>query len=633
MTHAIFSPDGSALLFADVFGLTRFALGKAVKVKHTTKVSSATGDLSMNASATLALVRGRVQTGAYGNAAVVTVGLPALGLKEKLATAHDPCALTTLGADDHVLTLSSNDALIVYALKGGALYEERKVDLAAKAGRALDARSVGPQAEGHLLNGLHVAPDGHFVARGYKAVYAGRVGADRAHDEVWWSLPLSVHCSAEVTLSMAGTTAWIFVRDAAAELVYALSVERDGTAREITRPSLSAPAVDGAVMLTQPDSGTVVAWSLSDGSEQRHEVAAWNAHPAEEPDKAAYPRGVPPMPTRLPGVLAVRGERRWFVPWHREFAVDLSRNTSYPRGLDAAAGPFRRLVMERLTQLNESLRALHIEVRLSAFERHPKEPRVSLSSWKPPLPKGLAGRVAEALVQDLYNRVELATHGHRWSSFGNEGGYTQESGPASLDEVLALLAWMVAHDVIPTDVAGMLGSAYDNGLGIPSAPRPAAFPVEAEGERVVLRATLETLAANGWPVTSIPDAWRTGPITLDLVRAALSKREAFTRYLNRDAAHMLSKMIARHLDADAMPLLLAFFESAVASPIAYDDLRRFGEAIAWVSHHHPELRDEVLARIDACLARGDFGHHNTRHDLELTRERVARGAKHFWSNA
>lgn len=94
---------------------------------------------------------------------------------------------------------------------------------------------------------------------------------------------------------------------------------------------------------------------------------------------------------------------------------------------------------------------------------------------------------------------------------------------------------------------------------------------------------------------------------------------------------MLSKMIARHR-AEGMPLLLAFFESAVAAPLASDDLRRFGEAIAWVAHHHPELRDEVLARVDACLARGE-GSTAPCYDLELTRERVARCAKHFWSNA
>lgn len=633
MTHAVFSSDGGALLFADVFGVTRFALGKSVKVKHTAKVSSAVGDLSMNAPATLALVRGRVQTGAYGSTALVTVGLPALGLREKLSASHAPHAITTTGAGDRVVTLTSNDALIVYGLQAGALYEERKIDLSAKSARPLVAKTVGPQAEGYPHSVLYVAPDGRFVARGNDAVYAGRVGADDARDEVWWRLPLSAHCSVEVTLSMVGTTAWIFVRDPAAELVYALSVERDGALREITRTSLAAPAVDGDVMLTQPDSDTVVACSLVDGTEHRYEVSAWNAHPAEEPEKKAYPRGVPPMPTRLPGVLAARGAWRWFVPWHREFAVDLARGASYPRGLDAAAGPFRRLLVERFTQLNEALRALHIEVCLSAFERHPKEPRVSLSCWKPPIPEGLAGRVADALVQDLHSRVEFDTHGHRWSSFGSEGGYSRESGPASLDEVRAVLAWMIAHDVIPSDVARMLGGAYDSGLGIPSGPRPAAFPFEAEGERLVLRAALETLAADGWPVTSIPDAWRTEPITLDLVRAVLSARENFTRYRDRDTSHMVSKMIARHLGAEGMPLLLAFFESAVVAPLTNDDLRRFGEAIAWVAHHHPELRDEVLERVDACLARGPFGQHNTRYDLELTRERVARGAKHFWSNA
>lgn len=67
----------------------------------------------MNASAALALVRGRVQTGAYGSTALVTVGLPALGLREKVAADHDPRADHHHRGRDCVVTLACNDALIL----------------------------------------------------------------------------------------------------------------------------------------------------------------------------------------------------------------------------------------------------------------------------------------------------------------------------------------------------------------------------------------------------------------------------------------------------------------------------------------------------------------------------------------
>ncbi|MFO0652878.1 MAG: hypothetical protein U0326_42065 [Polyangiales bacterium] len=480
---------------------------------------------------------------------------------------------------------------------------------------------------------MTVAPDGRFVARGFQGVYAGRLGADAAGDEVWWKLPLSTARGIDVTVAQVKDAAWIFARDMATDTVRCVSVTRDGVVSVTERASLCAPAVDEGVMLTQPESGVVIAHSVRDGTSQRYDVSAWNAHPAAPPEESVYKGITPRMSTRLPAILVVRGEARWFVPWHRETVVDLTRGVAHARGLDAGAGPFRRLLLERYVALNETLRGLRIEARLNTFERHPKEPRVTLATWRSPLPPGLVGRVGEALTYALHDRYELSTHGHRWASFGAEGGHGADAGPASLDEVRAILAWMRANDVIPADVASPFGDAWDRGLGIPHSAYEKAFLAEGAGERMLLRALLETLAANGWPEGPVPDAWATEPITLELAERVVAARGSITRYLPRETPKMLAKMLARHMGSDAMPLLLTLLASAAQHATIYDEMRSLGEAVALVAHHHPERKDEALACIDACIASGVFAQHNTRYDLDLTRERVARGARHFWSNA
>ena len=632
MTHAVFAPDGASLLFADVFGVTRVAFGKAVKVKHTAKVTAAVGDLSVNAAGDLALVHGRVHTGAYGNHGLATLALPGLGLRDKISASYDRRALATTAAGDRVVALTHR-GLEVQVIEGGVLRIERTIDLAAKAARALDARRVGPQAEGFPSDGLHVAPDGRFVARDHRAVYAGRVGADDASDAVWWSLPLAVHCAAEVTLAAVGDESWVFVRDVTEDVVRALVVGRDGAARELSFASLCAPAVDADALLTQPDSHTVVARAHADGRERRYDVRAFNEHPAAAPEPSAYPHGEPPAPTRLPGSLAARGERHVFVPWHRESVVDLARNTSHSRGLDAAPGPFRRLLLERYAHLNESLRALGFEAQLLAFERHPKDPRVSLSAWTPPLPPTLASALGQDHARSLWERFELATHGHRWSSFGQEGGHLPATARASPAEVRGALAWMRAHDVLPVDVAAVVARSYADGMGIPSAPREDAFLFDGEGERLFLRAALETLAAGRWPADAPLDAWGHEPVTAAHAQAAADGLAKLARPLHREALDVVARMLARHLGASSLPALAALLRATAARRVQYDGVRRVGEAMTWAVHHHPALRDEALAVVDECIAADTRENSNVTHDLGLTRERVARGARHFWSNA
>lgn len=631
MTHAIFAPDGGALVLADVFGVTRFGLGKAVKVKHSAKFSSFKGSASINAAGTLCLVHGRVCTGAYGQQATALAGMPALGLRETLRTGFEPHALVTVGASDHVVSLHF-DSLGVHAIEGDALRELRRIEMAAKASRALDPRGAGDDAERVTECALATSPDGRFIARGASDVFAGRIGADAASDEVWWRLPLRAHPCDEVTLSVAGDDSWIFVRDVSADVVHALCVSREGEVRAFEWRSLCAPALDGSVALTQPDSDTVVAVSLADGSEARYGVAQWNAHPAPEPDSSVYRNGLARFAKRLAGIVAARGASRFFVPWHREFVVDLAKNVSHSRGLEAGAGPLRRLLLERYAAINEATRDLRFEAQLSIFERHPKDPRVTLGAWMPRLSKTVTSNIADAFVRSLHERFEFVTHGFRWSSFGTDGGQPTEAGLASPDEARAILAWMNRHGIVPTDCAWHLSDAYDHGLGIPSAPQPSAFPFEGEAERLFLRATFETLCADGWTSNEIPDAWLSEPITLDIVRRVIAARAGGARPTNYKAAHMLAKMLARHLDAEAIPLLFELFEDAALHRSHWNDIRSFGEAITYVAHHHPELRDAALSRIENLREKLGPEESHERYEVELARERVARGAKHFWSN-
>jgi hypothetical protein len=634
MTHAIFSPDGALFLFADVFGVTRLALGEAVKAEHTGKVSAAVGDLSLDGAGALALVHGRVHTGLYGGHGLATLALPSLELRDELSGWHEPHAITTTAAGDRVVTLRFDCATLdVQALAGGSLLAERTIALAERASRVLDARSVGPQASGRWQGALHVTPDGRFIARGSTAVYAGRIGADAGSDEVWWALPLAVHCAAEVTLAAVGDASWVFVRDAREDVVRALVVARDGAVRELSFASLCPPAVDAQALVTQPDSHTVLARTHADGREQRYDLRAFNDHPAPAPDVAAYPHGPPPAPTRLPGVVATRGELRLFVPWHREAVVDLARGVSYPRGLDAGSGPFRRLLLERFAHLNESIRSLYVEFALLAFEPHGEQPRIGVSSCCPSLPAALASQVGLDYGRNLLERFRFETHGYRWTSFAHEGGHLASYGGAPVDEVKCVLTWMRDHDVLPTDAAAFVARGYNEGMGILSDPRPAAFPFDAAGERLFLRAALALLATGRWPEVASFDGWAAEPVTVAQVCAAAEGLRTLARPRHRDTMGALARMLARHLDAAALPALVALLRAAVALPVAIDDVRQVGEAMTWVVHHHPALRDEALAAVDALVAPEGAHPSAVAFDLALARERVARGARHFGHNA
>jgi len=630
-------PDDTSLLCVDAFGITRFAFGKQVKVKHSPKAASARGAVSVNAGATVALVSGRVFATAYGHEGVCTFGLPALGLRDK-TTFSTPYAITTTPSGDKMVGLEGTKAVQVRDL-GSGLQASRTINLETSAALTLAPITLGHQdVSGWNETSLCTTPDGGFLVHSAGTVFAGEIGADATHDTVWWALPVTTSPASEVTLTRTGTTVWIAVRDSTRETVEIVTISRDGEVRHVeglhgaaSWPSLTAPVLDGATVLTQPDSDTVVATSLADGSRTVFSVAAYNTHPAEEPEASAFPQGRPPAPTRRPGTLGLYKGRRYFLPWHAEYVVDLVVGTTFSRGLPASHGPFRRLVQEHLLTLSEGTRHVGAEVVLGGFEVHPKYGTVSLHTLLPGMPNTLLGSLASGLVNTLWQRVELATHGVRWGGLSARGGYVTNLTRADLATTRAALAWMHGQGWVPLEFSGPLVRRFHDGMGIPFDAQPDTLPFTPEGERLFLRALLATLHTRRWPDTVDFDAWSATPVTAAEAEAAVHDFR-MPSHFPQDDHHLLAKSLAQHLGPDALPALLRLLDNATGDTPDANQAHTAGEAIAWVVHRHPDHRDATLAALDPLVTR-PIADASARQWVALTQERVARGARHFSSNA
>jgi len=326
-----------------------------------------------------------------------------------------------------------------------------------------------------------------------------------------------------------------------------------------------------------------------------------------------------------------------FVPWHGETVVDLDAGVAHGRGLEAPAGPFRRLLLESFLRLNDSLRALGVEAHLGACERHPKSPRYSLVLVLPMLASTCGALFAQNLAHTLWSRYQFATHDHRWSGMSQEGGYARLEAPVALDALRPVLAWMQRHGWAPHDVAQELVRRYQEGMGIPHAARPASLPFEPPAARLFVRAMLATLPTGRWPADADLDAWSAAPVTAEEARDAVGGLASLAVFLESDVGNLLTKSLAEHLGADALPALFALLERACAEPeagrsAASNLARAVGEAIAWTVAAHPAHRDATLTALDATRARLPAAATSVHDTLRETHARVARGAPHFWSN-
>lgn len=612
-----------AFVFGDAFGLTYVALGAKPKIKSTTKVAAPRGAVSWDDASKLALSDGRLQTGAYGDDGVALLNLPGLGLRAKLSGVEGPVVLLARAAA--TVARHEQNGLSIHEVEGDQLREVRRLSF--EGARALEGRRVGPAYEGPSIptrGALVVSPTGAFVSLAGGVLHAGRIDLEGERDEVFWSMPFALHPSVDKGLAVTDEKAWLTVMDHARSSAELLGVSRDGRAETHRVDALGLPAISEHHLLYQPTSDRIVRRAWSDGSEESFDVGAHNAHPAEPPEPQFYKGAPPPPPTRLVGEVRLAGERALFVPWHREHIVDLATNERFDRGLPPDCGPFRRGVLEILARDNEALAPLQMQVRLGGFE-HGKHRQCPLQIAFDVCPPTFAHTLACSALGNITERFELRTHGIGWGSTGRSGGpYGQPAGPAGLEETRAALAWMRPADVVPLEVASV-HEGYKRLLGIPFEPTPSARPFDERAERVWLRATLETMRAGGWIGVEPSEAWETTPVLIELAHAAADALPRSTRPTPYEGIHLLSCMLAHHFDRDALSPLLALMEGYEG--MSWNLVRQAGELVVWLCHRHPDLKERALAGLREQEERGSWND-----EKAMIREKLARGARHLWSN-
>lgn len=633
--RSIFSLDGKQWVYGDVFGITRVDLSKQPRIsKHTLKVTNPMGALSMSRDGKLGAVDGRAHTGASGEAAFVSFGLPGLGakLKEKLPYG-EVAGLMTCALGDRVVRLRRDD-IEVCVIDDKKLMGERVVALPSASG--LPALALGPQPAYSERPTVHeatarlrVLPDGRYAALTQRGVLcAGKLGAEAAQDEGWWQVALEHDPVAEVSLEVVGEDVWVCVMEAAADTAHMCRINRAGERTVWAIPSLCPPAPTKDHVYYQPSSDEVRRRSLRDGAQDVYPVGAHNPHPQPDHSDDVYqgsPR--PPAPTRLPGHVAASEGRALFVPWHGEVIVDLLGGSVMARGLEVEGGVFRRMILEILARNNQALRLLNTQCSLSAFDHNPKRRTTPIQHTLPWLPSTLTFAVAAHMATNLTDRFNLNASGWRWGSSGTRGGahWPGELDEAvSLDDARATVAWMLRADCLPTEADAPLIRVYERQRRILNDDGDeAALKLSGDAERLYLRAMLETIRACGWPVTEVPDAWITEPITAEMACDAIDGLKTWRRYNPYHAVQALCFALTSHLGADAVAPLLKLITD-FPTPLMWEQYRNAGERLVWLCHRQPALTARVAAALRAVHHADDGWADNAKDQILSALEERAR---------
>ena len=631
--RSMFSADGKQWIFGDAFGLTRLDLTKAPKLsKHSTKVFNPNGVMSLTSDGKLAMMNGRVQTGAYGSPKAVCVGLPGLGIKAEDTRSIAPLGVFGPSTDARALRFGTNDALAVLRIKDDELVDERAVRF--EGAPKLSELTVGPQVElgpkHHSQRRLlRVMPDGRFLALGSDGqLTAGQASLTPGHDELWWTLPLLIHPTVAARLEMVGETAYAVVMDHDADVARIVEVSRTGSAHVYELPAISPPAVTERHIVSQVSSDTIWRRDLISGHDEVFDVGAYNPHPAPAIDPALFHGEPPGAPTRLPGHVDARGDRVLFVPWHGEAILVVTDRQALDRGLSPGPSGFRRALLEHYARVNEGLRPLQLQSALAHLDQHPRYPSLPCGSWLPALPPTLESCFATVYTTKIINCMELKVGGYSWGSFGGEGGGGWVQERADEADVARLLRWMIGAGMVPNEADSVIERMYGDAMGIPHDPRPDGLRLTPGAERLLLRAFLEGIAGGGkWDVEELPESWAREPITAALANDRLGGLHNWRSYKPYNMLQALCMMLANYMGADALPVLVKLLEDH-EEPFVYNHWRNCGELIVWICHAHPEHKDRSIAQISAIHKT----HSSWVYEQDLTLKALARGAKHHWSN-
>lgn len=633
--RSMFSADGKQWIFGDVFGLTRVELAKAPKLsKHSTKVFNPHGAVSLSGDGKLALMDGRTQTGAYGNDRVVCVGLPGLGIKAEDDTSRAPVGLFGPSTDAHVLRLNNDANLEVLRLKGDVLEWLRQLPLVGA--MALDELVVGPQPEEEPDRAryvprrvLRVMPDGRFLALlGDDQLVAGQASLMPGHDELWWALPLRISPFVAVRLIIVGETAYAVVMDHAADVARVVEVSRGGAVRVYEIPAIAPPVVTERFIVSQVDSDTIWRRDLISGHDEVFDISAHNPHPGPPVDPALFKGRVPDEPARFPGHVDALGDRVLFVPWHGEHVVLVTDRARLERGLPPGPVGFRRALLEHFVRVNEGLRPLQVQSGLAYLDMHPRYPSLPCGVWLPWLPPTVEGLLISSYARKIIEHMELRVGGYSWGSFGGVGGAGWCQARVEVATMERLVRWMIFAGMAPTEADREIERLYGDAMGIPHSPQPDRMYLTPGAERLLLRASLEAIRGGGqWEVDELPPEWLTEPITVALANEALAGLHHWRSYRPYNMLQALAMMLAHHMGADAIPVLLKLLQDH-EEPFVYNHWRNCGELLVWLCNRHPELQESTIARLSA-IEKSDS---SWAYERDLSLKALKRGAQHLWSN-
>ncbi|MFT4974192.1 MAG: hypothetical protein ACI8S6_000074 [Myxococcota bacterium] len=620
MDEIMLTSDKKKWLYGDESGLMRVTITpKKLTLKNSIK-STAQND-QISASGKFLLANGRLQKGVYGNDQLMLLSLPGLGLKQSTSSCR-AAALVSTPEGERVLRLTT-DELTLSSFDGSALTQTGTIAL--RADTALPSMAIGPQSSSTLHSPSKLVSDesGRFFGLINSTLWAGSVT-----EGVAWSRPITIHPTVKTMLAVTEDTMWFGSMDHATSTLHLVGFSSTGAVRTLTLQSLSLPGVDAQYVLYQPDNHTIVRRSLSDNSEERFDVTAHNTHPYESPRDEFFKTTRPADPTVLPGHASPAQERIFFVPWHQETVVELTSQTTLSRGLAPAGGPFRRGLREINCRDNLHLAPLQIQVSYPHIDTVLKRSSSPFQLLMPTTDATLINQIATDHAFNLTERFEMRTHGWSWGSFGQSGGPRQHPRFSTVESVEEALLWMISADVIPLESKKSVRDAYTNAMGIPSNARPDEMIFDAAGERLWLRAMLETVRDQGWKTNTIPQAWKSEPITAALAMEAIEGLHDWKRRGVYEGMHLLSLMLAHHIGVAAHPVLVKLLQNYPKSSF-YGHHQTTGEALVWLCHKHPELRDASIAAVRAVAGIPE-GEWTWIHD-RLT-EALGRSAKHLWSN-
>ena len=125
----------------------------------------------------------------------------------------------------------------------------------------------------------------------------------------------------------------------------------------------------------------------------------------------------------------------------------------------------------------------------------------------------------------------------------------------------------------------------------------------------------------------MPERWATEPVTPETAIEALRGLSDWSGIRPYEGLHLVSCLLAHHLDRDAQPVLISLVADH-PTPFLWKQYRDAGELLVWLCHRHPDLRDSSLAAIRAV----NHPDPQATHELKVVVEALERGARHLWSN-